>query len=311
MLLTKQDCFLPDSCDTEDDLPAVTTQFYVLRSRREDGVQEEDQIIEEIPVALVYNGISHAVMLASPADIEDFALGFSLSEGIVEQAKEVRDMEIRSNCHGITVDLEISSQRFHALKERRRSLAGRTGCGLCGIDSIAAMGAHIVPSKRCDREFRLNVDAIDESLRQLPLWQPLRTCTGASHGAAWVDLQGNIRHLREDVGRHNALDKLIGALAREGKSSSDGFVLVTSRASYEMVQKTIHAGISALVAVSAPTALAIRQAEAAGMLLVGYARDGRRVGYTQIECLDHGPSVVRTPIRSSEPYPLSDLRPCQ
>ncbi|THF65220.1 formate dehydrogenase accessory sulfurtransferase FdhD [Pseudothauera rhizosphaerae] len=293
MLTPEQNPFRPAPPD--DELPAATALCEVLRSRHDDTVQEEDQVIEEVPVALAYNGISHAVMLASPADLEDFAVGFSLGEGIVGHAGEIHDLEIEAGCHGITVDMTIATPRFLALKERRRSLAGRTGCGLCGIDSLAALAAHAAPSAVRDAGARLNTAAIDEALRQLPHWQPLRERTGASHGAAWVDARGNIRCLREDVGRHNALDKLLGALARTGEGAQrggGGFVLITSRASYEMVQKAARAGVSALVAVSAPTALAIRQAQAAGLLLVGFARDGRRVAYSHAERLDCTPSAV-------------------
>lgn len=290
MLPSKLDCPHPSHLE-EESRPAITALRDVLRIRQGDGRLEEDQVIEEVPVALVYNGISHAVMLASPADLEDFALGFSLGEGIVEHAREIRDIDIHPGCHGITVEMEIATPRFLALKERRRSLAGRTGCGLCGVDSLAALAAHAAPAAtRTSCNSLVSVDAVGESLRQLPHWQPLRESTGASHGAAWVDGQGNIRCLREDVGRHNALDKLIGALSREGVATTDGFVLITSRASYEMVQKAARAGISALVAVSAPTALAIHHAEAADMLLVGFARSGQCVAYSGAQRLAYRPS---------------------
>lgn len=289
-MLTTKDKARLDLRDAED-LPSLTALHKVWRSRHDEAVAEEDQVIEEVPVALVYNGISHAVMLASPADLEDFALGFSLGEGIVEAAREIHHLEVRPNCHGIAVEMEIATPRFLALKERRRSLAGRTGCGLCGFDSLAALAVHATQTPARRDETRLSAAAIDESLRQLPHWQPLRTRTGASHGAAWVDLGGNIRCLREDVGRHNALDKLIGTLARSSLPR-DGFILISSRASYEMVQKTVRAGFSALVAVSAPTALAIRLAQAADLLLVGFARHGQRVAYSGAERLDCAPSAL-------------------
>jgi len=259
----------------------------VRRIRGDTVTSDEDHVIEEVPVALVFNGISHAVMLASPADLEDFAVGFSLSEGIVAQAREIHDLDVRSECSGIVVEMTIASERFFALKDRRRSLVGRTGCGLCGVESLEAITAQTANSPaNLASEFRLKHEAIDEGLRQLPHWQPLRNLTGASHGAAWCDAQGNIELLREDVGRHNALDKLVGALARQNKPISDGFVLITSRASYEMVQKTARAGIAALVAVSAPTTLAVQMAKSAGVLLVGFARDGQQVIYSQPDRLD-------------------------
>jgi formate dehydrogenase accessory protein FdhD len=263
----------------------------VLRVKGDSATSHADQVIEEVPVALVFNGISHAVMLASPTDLEDFAVGFSLSEGIVEHAHEIHDMDIRGECAGMVVEMTIASERFFALKDRRRSMVGRTGCGLCGIESLEAIAAHNAISTRTQPgSFKLSSQAIDESLRQLPHWQPLRSITGASHGAAWCDTQGNIVLLREDVGRHNALDKLVGALARQRTPVSDGFVLVTSRASYEMVQKTARAGISALVAVSAPTTLAVQMANSAGLMLIGFARDGQHVIYSQPQRLALQPS---------------------
>jgi formate dehydrogenase accessory protein FdhD len=259
----------------------------VQRIKGNTVTSDEDHVIEEVPVALVFNGISHAVMLASPADLEDFAVGFSLSEGIVAHAREIHDLDVRSECSGIVVEMTIASERFFTLKDRRRSLVGRTGCGLCGVESLETITAQTASSPmNLSSGFRLKHEAIDEGLRQLPHWQPLRSLTGASHGAAWCDAQGNIELLREDVGRHNALDKLIGALARQNKPTNDGFVLITSRASYEMVQKTARAGIAALVAVSAPTTLAVQMAKSAGILLVGFARDGQQVIYSQPDRLD-------------------------
>jgi len=278
--------FSPDAPGLSD----TTALCDVVRVKGVEATADEDHLIEEVPVALVFNGISHAVMLASPADLEDFAVGFSLSEGIVEQAREIHDLEVRRECSGMVVEMEIASGRFAALKDRRRSLTGRTGCGLCGLESLEAMAAHTaIGSARLSDQFRLSVEAIDEGLRQLPHWQPLRHITGASHGAAWCDARGNIELLREDVGRHNALDKLVGALARQRpQPPRDGFALITSRASYEMVQKAARAGITAMVAVSAPTALAVQMAQSAGMLLVGFARTGQRVIYSQPDRLDSG-----------------------
>ncbi|MCD6005161.1 formate dehydrogenase accessory sulfurtransferase FdhD [Vreelandella alkaliphila] len=236
---------------------------------------QEDLLALERPVALVYNGISHAVMMASPADLEDFALGFSLSEGILANITECYDLDIHEAPQGLTVHLTIASQRIAELKQRRRSLTGRTGCGLCGTEAleqaIRPIPSVVAPS--------LSDAAIQRSLQQLATHQPLQAATGASHGAAWCDTQGRIQRLREDVGRHNALDKLIGALAREAAPLEEGFALVTSRASYEMVHKCASAGIGALVAVSAATALAVEQAQASGLLLAGFARPGRHLIY--------------------------------
>lgn len=281
--------FPPTAALDELPLPAPAVLRPVLRVQ--DGLcrEAEDEVIEEVPVALVYNGISHAVMLASPTDLEDFALGFSLGEGILAGTGELYDLEVRTTCDGISVEMEISAARFMALKARRRSLAGRTGCGLCGVDSLANVTR--VPGRRLARpDWVLSMDAVSEALRQLPHWQTLRQQTGAAHGAAWVGADGSIRCLREDVGRHNALDKLVGALARQGAAPGEGFALITSRASYEMVQKAASAGIGTLVAVSAPTAMAARQAEAVGMLLIGFARSRQLVVYS---CASHlGPEAV-------------------
>lgn len=237
----------------------------------------EDSIAVEMPVALVYNGISHAVMMATPDDLEDFALGFSLTEGILQAPEELYGLEVREQATGIAVHLEIATQRFMELKQRRRSLAGRTGCGLCGTESLEQAIRPIAPVVA-----PVVADgAIQHALEALRWHQPLQRETGATHGAAWCELGGSVRLAREDVGRHNALDKLIGALVSSRFTPLEGFVLVSSRASYEMVQKCASAGIGCLVAVSAPTSLAIEQARQAGLKLVGFARTGRHVIYHQ------------------------------
>lgn len=247
-----------------------------------DGWQRDavDVLVEETPVALVYNGISHAVMLATPSELDDLALGFSLSEGIVQDPSEVYALDCQHGPDGVSVHVDITSRRFHALKERRRALAGRTGCGLCGVDSLDGVA-------RCHSQVArgapLLASAIFAAVRQLDHHQPLRQRTGAAHAAAWVNLAGDIELAREDVGRHNALDKLIGARAKAGADNRDGFALVSSRASYEMVQKSALAGIGALVAMSAPTALAVRLAEEAGVTLVGFARQHSLVVYAGSE----------------------------
>jgi formate dehydrogenase accessory protein FdhD len=257
-----------------------------------------DDIIEEIPVALVYNGISHAVMLASPADLEDLAIGFSLSEGIARTRREIYGIEIKPAGSGIVIDIEIPAGRFMALKERRRALAGRTGCGLCGVESLEAFdrapafarnaqgaanaGADAAPDILSPTPVpaSLCVTAIAAALEDFSRWQTVRERTGAAHGAAWARLDGGILLVREDVGRHNALDKLIGVMAARQVDAAAGFALISSRASYEMAQKALRAGMTALVAVSAPTGMAARLAEEAGLLLVGFARASRLVAYT-------------------------------
>ena len=246
------------------------------------AVASLENLIEEVPVALVYNGVSHAVMLASPADLEDFALGFSLSEGILTAPDELYDCEVVSTAEGIEVRLEIAAGRMFGLRARRRSLAGRTGCGLCGVESLRAAVRQPAPvAPRAP----LPAAAIQRALSALPASQPLHRATGAAHAAGWASNDGQLQWVREDVGRHNALDKLIGALARNYVVPASGFVVVTSRASYEMVQKTAAAGIGLLAAISAPTAFAARLAEAANVTLVGLARPGRLTGYSRLDQL--------------------------
>lgn len=226
-------------------------------------------LIEEVPVALIYNGISHAVMLASPGDIADFALGFSLSEGIIETPQDLLDLEVAPAGEGIEVRLTVTARRFAGLKDRRRTLAGRSGCGLCGVESLAdAMRPLPAP---VDQTF-LTLAAIRRALDGLVPLQRLNQLAGAVHAAAWVDPDGVIRHLAEDVGRHNAFDKVIGAMARRRGGRPPGFALLTSRLSYELVQKAATTGISALVAISAPTALAVEAATRAGICIVALAR---------------------------------------
>lgn len=251
--------------------------------------EDVDEVVEEVPVALVFNGISHAVMLASPADLEDFALGFALSESIVADAAEVFDREVFARAAGLEVRLEIAARRFLELKARRRALVGRTGCGLCGVDSLAEF-ERVLPV--LPGGLRIAVDAVRQALAGLEGRQPLRARTGAVHAAAWVDAAGRIVAVREDVGRHNALDKLIGwratrLAARDAAAHGvhDGFALVSSRASYEMVQKAARAGIGGLIAVSAPTAMACRLAEQSGLILAGFARGERLVAYANADRL--------------------------
>jgi len=227
-----------------------------------------EAIAEETPVALVYNGISHAVMMATPQDLEDFALGFSLTEGILERPDELLDCEARVTARGIEMALTITSRRFAALSTRRRNLTGRTGCGLCGVDSLDQA---LRPLQEVRNELAVSPDAIMRAMAALPKLQAINREVHALHAAAWALPDGTVAEIREDVGRHNALDKLLGGLARAGVESQGGFAIVTSRCSYEMVQKAVARGIGILVAVSAPTALALRLAEAAELTLIARA----------------------------------------
>ncbi|CBA26879.1 formate dehydrogenase accessory sulfurtransferase FdhD [Cronobacter turicensis] len=244
---------------------------------------EPDWLAEEVPVALVYNGISHVVMMASPKDLEIFALGFSLSEGIVESSHEIYGMDIIHGCNGIEIQVELSSRRFMGLKERRRNLAGRTGCGVCGVEQLNDIVRPLVPLPFTQTFALANLDG---ALRQLASVQPVGELTGCTHAAAWLTPQGDIAGGHEDVGRHVALDKLLGRRARE--AWQQGAVLVSSRASYEMVQKAATCGVEILFAVSAATTLAVEVAERCNLTLVGFSRPGRATIYTHPQRLIAG-----------------------
>jgi FdhD protein len=247
-----------------------------------------DCLAEEVPIALVYNGISHAVMLATPQDLEEFALGFSLTEGILQDKSELYDIEIVTQKNGIELQLNVATERFEKLKDRRRSMVGRTGCGLCGAENLAQVmrlpqfAANIIQHPLAC----LSWQSIEKAIANIQPLQTLQRTTGATHACAWVDEQGNIVMVREDVGRHNALDKLIGSLAKVPPVSA-GFVLTTSRASYEMVQKVASVGIHMLAAISAPTGLAVRIAEENNVTLLGFVRRGTHVVYAHAERLKY------------------------
>jgi len=246
-------------------------------------VFKPDQVAEEVPIALVYNGISHAIMLATPADLEDFALGFSIAEQIIQQPKQIYAIDVQAQEQGIQLNIEIASECFQALKMRRRSMAGRTGCGLCGAESLEQ--ALRLPTHKVSPAQPFSIQALHKALQAMPQQQPLQAATGATHACAWANPAGELRLIREDVGRHNALDKLLGAKAKHSDADTAGFFLTSSRASYEMVQKTACADIALLVAISAPTALAIRLAEQVGISLVGFARAEQLVIYTDSQGL--------------------------
>ena len=237
-----------------------------------------DDVAEEVPVALEYNGISHAVMLASPYDLEDFALGFSLSEGILADASELFDCEVSTVRDGIQVQMQISGARFAALKTQRRNLTGRTGCGLCGAETLQQAIRRPAP---VNSHALFSAATLHAGMDGMQARQYLQQQTGATHAAAWLAADGRIELVREDIGRHNALDKLIGAMAREKCDFSSGAALITSRAFYEMVQKVATLGIGMLAAISAPTSLAVQMAEEANVTLVGFVRHHNHVVYAQ------------------------------
>jgi len=261
------------------DLPGIA-ELPVRRWR--DGRWEEarDEVAEEAPVALTFNSVPHVVMLATPRDLTDLGRGFALTEALVADAAEIRAAELKRDGDALEVALSVPQERLVALLAQRRNLAVRTGCGVCGAETIAEairQPAAVAAGGAIAREL------LAQALGELRGWQRLGAATGSLHAAAWVDWQGRIRLVREDVGRHNALDKVVGALLRHGADRHDGFLIVTSRASYEMAQKAATAGVRMLVAVSAPTALAVRLAQQANLTLVGFARESQQVVYTHPE----------------------------
>ena len=248
--------------------------------------QRMDAVACETPVALVYNGVSHAVMLATPNDLYDFALGFSLTEGIIASPDDVFDLEVKEGAQGIEVCMEIASRQMQRLSEHRRSLTGRTGCGLCGAEQLSQVVRPLTALPPESHAQRLSTNALKHAGARLRDHQPLFAETGAVHAAAWADTDGNILAVREDVGRHNALDKLLGFLRGSGAVLDQGFLLVTSRASFEMVHKAASQQIAILAAVSAPTSLAVETAERFGVSLIGFLREESFSIYT------HGHRIV-------------------
>ncbi len=241
---------------------------------------ELNSIAEEVPLALVFNGEPFAVMMVSPSDLTDFVVGFSFTEHIISRAKEIDGIEFIQSEKGITAYISVSRTISDGLRKRKKNVVGRTGCGLCGEETLEA--AIPVVSKVIAPE-TFKTKAIQGALQSLDTLQTMNHEVGTLHGAAWSDKDGNISLIKEDVGRHNALDKLIGAFLLNSEYAPPGFVLITSRASYEMVTKVARANVGLLVAVSGPTSLAIKTAINSDVTLVGFARNGRQTIYSHKE----------------------------
>lgn len=256
---------------------AICVRRQVERFHPGQHIRDEDWIASEIPVSLRYNDHAHVVMLATPMDLEDFALGFSLSEAIIESPQQFMSVLVHQRLEGFEIDVRIPDDRARMIMQRQRNLSGRSSCGLCGTQQLEDVVRH--PPAVGDGPV-VSDEILHIALAALDSAQPLNSRTGATHAAAWADTGGSLMLVREDVGRHNALDKLIGAMARRAIPVQEGFLVLTSRASYEMVQKAATVGIGLIVAISAPTALAIHLAEATGSTLIGFARATSHVIYT-------------------------------
>lgn len=237
---------------------------------------EHDLIANEVPVVLIYNGISHVVMMASPADLEHFAMGFSLSENIIELPSEIYGMDLNRVKNGIEVHIELSSRRFYELKAQRRRLTGRTGCGICGSEHIDVVDRSLSPLPFTQT---ISLPTLTSGLTHLHGVQDVGRQTGCTHAALWISAAGHVMGGFEDVGRHVALDKVLGFRACH-PDNNGGAIVISSRASYEMVQKAVQCGVEILCAVSAPTALAVEKAKHAQLTLLGFCRDGSGVIYT-------------------------------
>lgn len=249
-----------------------------------DHVRREDYVAEEVPVVLVYNDVPHVVMLATPLDLEDFALGFSLTEDILQAPSELLAIRVVQRAKGIEVRMRIPEQRFKGLHSAGRNMTGRTGCGLCGASTLDQA---IRKPKSVGRGLSLDAGMMMNAFAEMQQKQALNRLTGSVHAAAWLRPEQGITMIREDVGRHNALDKLIGTLSRTGCQFDAGCLLVTSRASYEMVQKAAAVGVTVMAAISAPTALAVELAGESGLTLVGFARNDNHVIYTHPHRIRH------------------------
>lgn len=244
-------------------VPARTIVF--ADETRRDGARA---VPVEHPVNIIYGGVPYAVMMATPRDLEDFVVGFSLTEGIIETADQVREIAFEEHPRGLRTLVTLSPSAFSQHLSRQRSMSGRTGCGVCGVQDLDSLPE----AKKVAGSVHVDPQIIARAVADIEHHQPLNDATRAVHAAAWFDLNGDHVMTREDVGRHNALDKLIGGLMRASVSPDAGFILITSRCSFEMVEKAAAFGASLLVAISAPTSLAIERAAMLGVRLIAIAR---------------------------------------
>lgn len=243
-------------------LPAPTYSYVELADSQQDGAAA---LASETALAISYNGISHSVMMVSPSDLEDFIYGFSLSAGLIDRFDEIYDISLQQHDNAISADVQVSNRAFWGLKQQRRTLAGNSGCGLCGVEALE----QALPQLRSLVPIPLPAPAHLQGLRQrIQSVQTMARHSGAVHAALFVDAQGQIRLCREDIGRHNALDKLLGALHRDGEDLRQGFAVVTSRCSLELIHKALRAGIGTLVSLSAPTSLSVQWARQHNLNLI-------------------------------------------
>ena len=263
-------------------VPPASPSVRVTGTRIDAGsvARVEEWLAEETPVTFAYNLASHAVMMATPDDLEDFAVGFSLTEGIVSRADEIHHVAEVRYSRGIELQIDVPLAVAAAAGSRSRRLSGRTGCGICGTEDVDRV-LRDLPMVRSDAT--IAASAVTRAMRELAERQPLNVETGAVHAAGWAGLDGALLYVREDVGRHNALDKLVGALVRASERAGEGFIVMTSRGSFELVQKAAILGVPLLATVSAPTGLAVRVAREVGITLAGFAREERLTVYTHEE----------------------------
>ena len=270
-------------------VPALTTRE-VRFHHAERGVMAEQRVLaNEVPIALVFNGIAHAVMMGTPLDLEDFAIGFALSEGIIDSAADCYGVDVRpvaasaaglpNGMDGMEVALDISSRCFMRLKDHRRSMSGRTGCGVCGVESFAALDLSFDALPARDWVAQVDLPTVLQAIDHLPPLQVLNAQAGAIHAAGWATLDGQVHDVIEDVGRHNALDKLLGRLARTNRLGQPGFVVLSSRGSHELVRKCAKLGIGALATISAPTAMGVQMAQLTGLRFWGLCRPPKATLY--------------------------------